>query len=202
MHLEAGIGSSDDGDDVTDWDFDGWIGTDENKLWLKSEGERADHKTEQAEFWAMYSRNVTTFWDFQIGLRHDSQLHSLTYGVVGFEGLAPYFFEAEAHAFLSEDGDVSARLRYEHDLLFTQRLIAQPFLEANFFMQDVPSLDVGAGLADAGFGVQIRYELTRDFAPYIEVEYERKFGETSSIAKRNGEDHEAVVGTLGLRFLF
>ncbi len=202
LHLEAGIGSSDDGKDVTDWDFDGWIGTDENKLWLKSEGERAGHETEQAEFWAMYSRNVATFWDFQIGLRHDSRPRSLTHLVAGFEGLAPYFFEAEVHVFLSEDDDVSARLRYEHDLLFTQRLIAQPYLEANFFMQDVPELGVGAGLADAEFGVQTRYEFTRGFAPYVEVKYERKFGETSSIAKRNGEDYEAVIGTLGLRFLF
>ena len=201
MYLEAGTGGTDDGEEFTNWDVDGWVGTDENKLWLKSEGEIVGHETEQAEFWGMYSRNVATFWDIQIGVRLDTQPDSLTYGIIGIHGLAPYFFETEAHLFVSEDGDVSARLRYETHLLFTQRLIAEPYVEANLFLQDVSKLDVGAGLTDAEFGIQTRYELTRDFAPYFEVKYERKFGETSSIAKRHGEEYETMVGTVGLRLL-
>jgi len=202
FHLETGIGGTDDDADIVDWDFDGWIGTDESKLWLKSEGERENSVTSQAEFWAMYSRNIGTFWDVQIGIRHDTQPDSLTYGVIGFEGLAPYFFETEAHLFMSEDGDVSARIRQEKEFLITQKLITQPYLEVNLFAQDVPELEVGAGLSSAEFGLQTRYELTREFAPYVDVKYERKFGETSAITKSNGEDNDAVVGTIGVKWMF
>ena len=200
--LEMGLGSSDDGSSFADWDFGGWIGTDENKLWLKSEGERSGGETEQAEFWAMYSRNITTFWDMQFGIRHDIQPHTLTYAVLGFDGLAPYFFESELHLFVSEDGDVSARIEQEIEFLFTQKWIAEPYYEANFFAQDVPELNIGAGLASAEFGIQTRYELARDFAIYFDIKYERKFGETSSIAKSHDEDSGAILGTLGIRALF
>lgn len=202
FRLEAGGGTTSDGVETIDWDFDGWIGTDENKLWLKSEGERTDGETEQAEFWALYSRNIATFWDAQIGLRYDVQPQSTAYLAIGFEGLAPYFFETEAHLFISEEGDVSLRFRQENDFLITQRLITQPYLEANLYAQDVPDLDIGAGLSSAEIGIQTRYEFTRKFAPYLDLKYERKFGETSSIAKNNGEDNDALIGTIGLRTMF
>lgn len=201
FRLEADAGAGQD-DPVQSWDFDGWIGTDENKLWLKSEGERVDNKTEAAEFWAMYSRNVATFWDAQVGIRHDTQPESTTYLVAGFEGLAPYFFETEAHLFVSDEGDVSARLRQENDFLITQRLILQPYLEANFYAQDVADQEVGAGLSDGEIGLQTRYEITRKFAPYVDIRYERKFGETSSIAKSNGEDNDDFIASIGLRLMF
>lgn len=202
FRLETGAGNTDDGTGFTDWDFDGWVGTDENKLWLKSEGEREHGVTEQAVFQAMYSRNIDPFWDAQIGIRHDTQPDSRTYSVIGFEGLAPYFFETEAHLFVSENGDVSIRIRQENEFLITQKLIIQPYIEAGLFAQDVPELEVGAGLSGAEFGIQTRYEFTRSFAPYMDVKYERKFGETSSIAKGNGEDNDAIIGTLGLKLMF
>ena len=127
---------------------------------------------------------------------------STTYAVLGVEGLAPYFFETEAHLFISDEGDVSARIRQENDFLLTQKLILQPYIEANLYAQDVPELDIGAGLSDAEFGLQTRYEYTRGFAPYVDVRYERKFGETSSIAKSNGEENDAVIGSIGLKLLF
>lgn len=204
FHLETGLGVAGDGANAgfADWDFDGWIGTDENKLWLKSEGERESGVTNQAEFWAMYSRNISMFWDAQIGIRHDTQPHSLTYAVIGFEGLAPYFFETEAHLLISEDGDVSARIRQENEFLFTQKLIAQLYVEANLYAQDVTEMGIGSGLSDAEFGIQTRYEIQRSFAPYIDVKYEREFGKTSSITQRNGGDNDAVIVTLGFKFLF
>ena len=122
--------------------------------------------------------------------------------MAGFEGLAPYFFETEAHVFVSDEGDVSARLRQERDFLITQRLIVQPYLEANLYAQDVADQEVGAGLANAEFGIQTRYEITRKFAPCVDVRYERKFGETSSIAKKNGEDNDDFIASLGLRLMF
>lgn len=199
--LEADYGGSKNGP-VGNWDLDGWIGGDINKLWLKSEGEYVDGETESAEFWALYSRNIATFWDFQAGVRHDTRPFSTSYAVIGFTGLAPYFIETEAHLFLSDDGDVSARLRGETDFLFTQNLVLQPYAEANIFAQDVANQDVGAGLADAQVGLQLRYEFTRKFAPYVDVHYGRKFGETSSIAERHGEDKDDAALTFGLRVMF
>jgi len=200
--VELEGGQTNHGDALATWDVDGWIGTDENKFAFKSEGERANGETESAEFWGMYSRMISTFWNAQIGLRHDTQPLSTAYAVFGVEGLAPYFFETEAHLFLSDEGDVSARLRQENDFLLTQKLILQPYVEANLYAQDVAELDVGAGLSDAEFGLQTRYEFTRGFAPYVDVRYERKFGETSSIAKSNGEENDAVVGSIGMKLLF
>lgn len=199
--LETDYGA-DQHDPIASWDLDGWIGTDENKLWLKSEGEIVDGTTEQAELWAMASRNVSTFWDVQVGLRHDIQPAATSYLVLGVNGLASYFFETEAHLFISDEGDVSARLRQENEFLITQRLILQPYLEANFYVQDVANQQVGAGLADAEIGLQTRYEITRNFAPYIDLRYESKFGETSSIAKRNGEDADDFIASMGVRLMF
>jgi copper resistance protein B len=201
FRLETDYGAGQD-DPVGSWDFDGWIGGDDNKLWLKSEGEVVDDQTKQAEFWAMYSRNVATFWDVQIGIRHDTQPESTSYVVLGFEGLAPYFFETEAHLFVSDEGDISARLRQENDFLITQRLIVQPYLEANLYAQDVADQEVGSGLGNAEIGLQTRYEITRKFAPYLDVKYERKFGETSSIAKSNNENNDDFIASAGLRLMF
>lgn len=201
FRLETDYGGGEHGP-VASWDLNGWIGTDENKLWLKSEGENEDGTTEQAEFWALYSRNVHDFWDVQAGIRHDTQPVSTSYLVLGFEGLAPYFFETEAHLFVSDEGDVSARLRQENDFLITQRLILQPYAEINLFAQDVPEQEVGAGITHGEIGLQTRYEFTRKFAPYVDLRYERKFGETSSIAKNHGEDNDNFITAAGVRFMF
>ncbi len=202
MKLETDIGASRDGA-LYSWDFDGWIGTDENKLWLKSEGEKLEGEVaEQAEYWAMYSRNVSAFWDAQIGIRFDDQPESTTYMVAGVEGLAPYFFETEAHLFISDKGDVTARLRQENDFLLTQKLITQPYLEINLSAQDVPEQEIGAGITNGGFGIQTRYEFTRKFAPYIDLSYESTFGETARMAKQSGENRDSAVASVGLRVMF
>jgi copper resistance protein B len=201
FRLETDYGASRNGG-VATWDLDGWVGTDENKLWLKSEGEHQDGKLEDGEFWAMYSRNIATFWDAQAGLRQDVGPNAATYATFGFNGLAPYYFETEAHLFISNKGKVSARLREENDFLLTQKLITQPYAELNAYAQDVPEQHIGAGLSDAKLGLQTRYEFTRKFAPYIDVSYGRKFGETSAIAKSNGEDINEFIGAIGLRLMF
>jgi copper resistance protein B len=199
--LETEYGGSDNGT-VAGWDIEGWIGGDYNKLAIKSEGEYEDDSLGSTEFWGMYSRNAAPFWDFQVGLRHDTQPTSTTYAVLGFEGLAPQFFETEAHLFLSDEGDVTARVRQENDFLVTQRLILQPYAELNLSAQDVEEQEIGAGFVDGEIGLQTRYEITRKFAPYVDVRYERKFGETSSIAKSNGEDNDNFVASAGLRLMF
>lgn len=135
-------------------------------------------------------------------IRHDIKPESTTYLVLGTEGLAPYFFETEAHLFISDEGDVSARLREENDFLITQRLILQPYAEIELSAQDVPEQDIGAGFTQGEIGLQTRYEFTRKFAPYVDFRYERKFGETSSIAKDEGENNDDFIAAVGLRFMF
>lgn len=202
LRLELDAGENRSNESVNHWDLDGWIGGDTNKLWLKSEGEMVDHNIDSSESWALYSRNVATFWDVQAGLRHDDLPDSMTYAVFGATGLAPYYFETEAHLFVSEEGDVSVRLREENDFLFTQKLILQPYLELNVFAQDVHERNVGAGVSDASVGLQLRYEVTRQFAPYIQFEYSRLFGDTADIAETNGDSRNDSALTAGVRFLF
>lgn len=201
FRAEADFGGNGDGT-VASWDVRGWVGGDDNKLWVRSEGEQSGDKFKQAEFWALYSRNISTFWDAQAGIRYDADPVSTPYLTLGFNGLAPYFFDTEAHLFVSDRGDVSARLREENDFLITQKLILQPYAEINLYAQAVPRKEIGAGLADGKIGLQTRYEFTRKFAPYLDIRYGRKFGETSSIAKSNGNEIDELVGAIGLRLMF
>lgn len=202
FRLELDAGESRHGESVAGWDLDGWIGGDNHKLWLKSEGEVSDHDTESSETWALYSYNVDTFWDVQAGVRYDNRPTSTGYFVTGFTGLAPYFVETEAHLFVSEDGDVSVRLHVERDWLLTQKLILQPYLEMNAYAQDVKELEVGSGVSDASIGLQLRYEITRKIAPYVEVGYSRLYGETADIAAASGEETRDSTLTAGIRLLF
>jgi copper resistance protein B len=199
LDSDIGIGRN---DFVGSWDLDGWLGGDFNKLWIKSEGELADSNTEQAELWALYSKNITEFWDTQVGIRYDFEPQGTSYLSLGIDGLAPYLFETEAHLFVSDKGDFSARFRQENDLLITQRLVMQPYIEFNLFAQDVSEQDVGAGISDGEFGLQTRYEITRKFAPYLDLRYERKIGESSGIARRTGELQEDFITSIGVKFIF
>lgn len=202
FRLETDIGTKQDRA-VYSWDLDGWIGSDENKLWLKIEGEKEEGRpSDQSEFWALYSHTLSTFWDAQMGVRVDEQPNTISYLVIGLNGLAPYFLDTEAHLFLSDDGDVTARVKQEKDFLITQRWITQPYMEVNFSAQDIQEQEVASGITKGEFGIQTRYEVTRKIAPYIDLKYERKFGETSSMAQKAGEHQDGVVASIGLRLMF
>lgn len=201
FRLEAAAGGA-GGRGYSSFDLDGWIGSDENKLWIKSEGQRTNSNTEKLNLWALYSRNIATFWDAQVGVRVDNDPQATTYFVAGFEGLAPYFFETEAHAFVDKDGDISFRLKQRNDFLVTQRFILQPFVELNVNGQADKLSKQGAGFSKGELGLQARYEITRKFAPYFEVKYDRKFGQTASYAKDANDDVVAWVAQIGLRLMF
>lgn len=198
--LETDVGLS-RGDAVSRWDLDAWYGGDFDKIWVKSEGEYLRGTAERARFWAMYSRNVAMYWDVQAGLRQDTAPGGTTFLTLGIQGLAPYYFETEAHVFVSNRGDLSARFREENDLLITQRLIAQPYIEVDFYTQDDPRQDVGAGVGGE-VGLQTRYEFTRKFAPYIDLRYEDSFGGSGRAAEKAGEDRSSFVASIGLRLMY
>lgn len=192
------------GPDAYAWEGEFRFGGDFHRFVLKSEGEgEFGHELEEAEVQALYSRAMGPYFDLQAGVRQDFQPRPRrTYATVGFEGLAPYWFEVEGALFLSNKGDLSARLEGAYDLRLTQRLILEPRAEVNLAAQDVPAIGIGSGLSDAEVGLRLRYEIKREFAPYIGVNYERKFGDTADFARAAGEDVEDVRLVAGLRAWF
>ena len=120
---------------------------------------------------------------------------------MGVDGLAPYYFETEAHIFISTCGTTGARIKVRNDLLLTQRLITQPYVEVNLFPQRDTQQEIGEGMAGE-IGLQTRYEITRQFAPYIDLRYEDKFGNTAQVARDAGEHRSSLVGAVGLRVMY
>ena len=195
--------------DTLRWDAVGWYGGDYNRLWLKTEGEwrTSGERGGDAEVQALYGRLIAPFWDFQIGLRYDQFSgagfdRSRGFAVIGLQGLARYRFELEPALFISQEVDVSARLTATYDLLLTQRLILQPRLDFDAAVQSAKKFGVGEGVNSLGLGLRLRYEITREFAPYIGVVWLSRFGETADIARRDGGRAEDIAVVFGVRLWF
>lgn len=186
------------------WDAQGWVGNDEDKLWIKSEGEGTfGEKIETTQTQALWSHILTSFFDVQAGMRQDiGSGPDRTYGVIGIQGLAPYWFEIDAATFISNKGDVTARIEAEYELLFTQRLILQPRTELKFSLQDVDELGIGAGLSSVEIGARLRYEFSRQFAPYIGVSWGRSIGDTADFVRAEGADPGTTSYVAGIRMWF
>ncbi|MBP2311816.1 copper resistance protein B [Azospirillum soli] len=193
-----------DGENSVDWELEGWVGGDTNKFWFSSRGSKpVKGAVEEAEFQFLYSRMVSEFWDIQAGVRHDVRPQpQTTYAVAGFKGVAPYYFDVTAQAFLSEDANVSARFEVEYDVLITQKLVIQPLAEISVSAQRVRELHLGRGINDIELGLRLRYEVVKEFAPYVGVTWERKLGETADIARQHGEDPSDLAFVAGVRFWF
>lgn len=192
-----------DGADGYLWDVQGYYGGDIDKFWFKSEGEGSfGEPVEGAEIQALWSHAIAPFFDLQAGVRQDITGPDRTYAVVGIQGLAPYLFEVDAAAFVSNKGDVTVRIEAELDQRITQRLILQPRAEISLAAQDVPELGIGAGIDRIETGFRLRYEFVREFAPYIGVEQEWKLGGSADYARATGEDPSVTNYVVGVRFWF
>ena len=181
------------------WDGEGWIGTDMNKLWVKSEGFVERGKASDGDTEALYDRPIPflRYFDAQAGVRYDLDSNpGRTWGAIGVEGLAPYFFEFAPTFYFSDRSRVAGKITGSYDLLITNRVIAQPEIEMNFYSKRDPSRAVGSGLSELDTGLRIRYEISRKFAPYIGVAYNRKFGETADFTRAE----RGIVNDL--RFIF
>lgn len=164
------------GNDRARWDMEAFVGNDYDKFFFKSEGafDGPTQRFDEARFQALYSRMISYFFDFQVGVRHDvSPRPSRTYAVIGIEGLAPGFFEIDADAYISQKGEISGSFTGWYDLLITNRLILQPRVDLRLQLQSVPELELGRGLTDFELGARLRYEFTRNVAPYIGVSWDR-----------------------------
>lgn len=185
------------------WDLSGWIGGDIDRLWLRSEGERSNGKTEDAEVQALWGHAISPWWDVVTGVRQDFKPGApQTWAAFGLQGMELYNFEAEATAFLGENGQSAVRLEGDYDILLTNRLILQPTAELNVYGKNDPQRGIGSGLANTEAGLRLRYEIRREFAPYIGVTWNRTYGHTADYAREEGEDRSEARLVLGVRLWF
>jgi len=175
------------------WDANAWYGGDFDKIWLRSEGEHSDGRLD-ARTELFWDHAFASFWDWQLGARHDAGLGATRdWAAFGVQGLAPYWFDVEATAYVSDQGRTALRLRTEYDVLITQKLVLQPELETNFYGKSDRVREIQSGLSDAQFGLRLRYEIRREFAPYVGVVWTRRFAD-------NARDDTQLVA--GVRFWF
>ncbi|MDO9488193.1 MAG: copper resistance protein B [Sphingomonadaceae bacterium] len=193
-----------DGHDGYAWEGEAWYGGDYDRLWVKSEGEGGfGEALESAEIQALWSRALDPWFNLQTGIRYDLRPRpDRAHLAVGIQGLAPYWFEVDVAAFLSDRGDLTARAEAEYDQRITNRLIVQPRAEIELSAQDVPAIGLGAGLSSIEAGIRLRYELVPEFAPYVGVDYERSFGATADFARAAGEGVGGWAFVAGIRAWF
>ncbi len=203
--LDQFEGRTNGADNELRWDGEGWIGTDTNKLWIKSEGFSDGSNVSDGDQEALYDRPIPRmrYFDGQIGVRADLDSGpTRTWAAIGIEGLAPYFFQFAPTLYIRDGGNVAGRLSGSYDLLLTQRLIVQPEAELNFYSKDDSARKIGSGFSDLDAGVRVRYEVSRKFAPYIGFAYNGKYGNTASDARQSGETTSDPRFVFGLRLWY
>jgi copper resistance protein B len=184
------------------WDGEGWVGTDMNRLWVKSEGFVNGSTVSDGDHELLYDRPIPRmrYFDAQVGVREDLDSGpNRTWGAVGIEGLAPNFFDFEPTLYFSDGGNVAGRLEGSYDLLLTQRLVLQPEAELNFYNKNDPARGTGSGLSDLDTGLRIRYAISRKFAPYVGFAYTGKYGDTATYARQEGERVSSPTFVFGIR---
>ncbi|MBL4592116.1 MAG: copper resistance protein B [Phycisphaerales bacterium] len=201
--------ASDDQPDQVAWDAQGWIGNDDQKFWWKTEGAAAPDGPNdgELEFQALYAKPISPFWFLQAGLRYENtwgpgDSKDRTSLVLGLQGLAPYKFELEPVLFLTEDGDLLGRLTASYDIYITQRLALQPRTELNISATDVADWGLGSGFNDLSLEFRLRYEIRREFAPYVGLSYLTLLGETANIAEQAGSSTDDLQFVFGIRLAF
>lgn len=194
---------SGDGGNAVAIDGQAWYGKNFNKLWMKFEGEHADGRLQDLRTEALWDHAIATYWSTQIGVRHDFGVGpGRTWAAFGIEGLAPYWFETEATFYVGQGGRTAARVSFEYEALLTQRLILQPQLEVNAYGKDDPQRGIGSGLSDVEAGLRLRYEIRREFAPYIGVAWHQRFGRTADLARAHGEPADDLQFVVGFRIWY
>ena len=192
-----------EGSDPVVLEAQGWIGKDLNKLWVKVDVENVSGKTDEAELQFLYSKAIAPYWDVQVGWRHDKMpTPNRDWFAVGFQGLAPYFFEIDAAAFIGNNGQTALRLEAEYEIMLTQKLILTPEVEINAYSKDDEATGVGSGLSDIELGLRLRYEIRREFAPYIGVNWNKTYGDTANFSRDEGEDVSDTQFVVGIRAWF
>ena len=181
------------------WDTYAYVGYDLNKIYIYSEGEKAQEaNSAESENQLVYSRAILPYWDIQLGVGYDkSEDVDSTWGVLALQGLAPYFFETRAVLLVGEDGNVGFRFEAEYEALLTQKLILTPSIGLSAYTKDNVEMGLGSGLSNLTLGARLRYEFVREFAPYIGVEWSKNYGDTNRYTPL-----DEAYATAGLRVWF
>lgn len=196
------VSDTSDGTEIG-WEGIGWVGSDINRLWLRSKGHALDGSVERGRIEALYGRPVLPWWDAVAGVRQDfGNGPSRTWVAFGVQGLAPYFFEIEATAYVGESGRTALSVEAEYEMLLTNRMILTWAAEANAFGKSDAEQLIGSGLSTVEFGLRLRYELTRQFAPYIGFEREWSYGETTDFRELAGHARDDNKWVVGVRLWF
>lgn len=191
------------GDDPLVLEAQAWIGEDLNKLVFKLDVEQVKDVTEELELQALYSKAIDPYWDFQIGIRQDQKpAPTKNWLAIGFQGLAPYWFEIDTALFIGEAEQVGLRFQAEYEWMITQRWVLSPEFEINIHSKDDEPAGIGSGLSDSQLGLRLRYEIKREFAPYIGLNWNNKYGNTATFAKNDGEKVSDTQVVLGIRAWF
>ena len=195
------VNSSDNS--ALNYDVQAWYGRTFDRATLKAEGEVDAGKLQDSRTELLWSHAIATYWDTQAGVRHDTGVDpDRTWLAVGVQGLAPYWFDIEATAYLGDQGRSALRFAATYDMLFTQKLILQPRLETSLYGKSDPARQIGSGLSGATAGLRLRYEFTRQFAPYIGVEWAGKLGQTADLARAAGTSTDDTRWVAGVRMWF
>jgi copper resistance protein B len=185
------------------YDLQAWYGRDYDRAVLKAEGTLDSNEIEEASTELLWGHAVATYWDTQLGVRYDSgdgpDRGWLAFGV---QGLAPYWFEVDATVYVGEGGRTAANLETTYDLLLTQKLILQPRIEADWYGRRDSRRGLGSGISEVKGGLRLRYEIRREFAPYLGLEWARKYGDTKDFAQSAGQEASEARLVAGLRLWF
>ncbi len=185
------------------YNFNGWIGDDWNRLALKAEGETKGNNLEDAKTELLWRKPTGIFWNTEVGVRHDSGTEkNQTWLALGINGISPYWIELSGTAYLSQDNRTALRAEATYDWRILQRLILQPNLEADFYSKNDSERKIGKGLSELTAGLRLRYEVTRQFAPYLGFESVKNFGQTANYLKVDGEKTQRNNWVAGIRFWF
>lgn len=185
------------------YDMQAWFGRDYDRAVLRAEGHYDNGAIEEARTELLWGHAVATFWDTLVGLRYDSgEEPDRTWLALGVQGLAPYWFDVGATGYIGEESHSALSLNAEYELLFTQRLILQPRVEANFYGKEDDERGIGSGLSELAAGLRLRYEIRREFAPYVGAEWVGKYGGTADFARAAGLDTSETLAVAGVRFWF
>jgi copper resistance protein B len=190
--------------DSTVYDIQAWYGTTYNRFVIKAEGDIADGTLEESSTELLWGHALNAYFDTQLGVRLDQydEGKGRQWLAFGVQGLAPYWFELDVTAYVGDDGRTALSAEAEYELLLTQRLILQPRAELNLYGKDDAENGLGSGLSDLAVGLRLRYEFSRQFAPYIGVEWTDTYGDTADYRRAAGEDTSDTQFVAGLRFWF
>lgn len=192
------------GDNPLVYDTQAWYGRTYDRLVIKAEGELVDGTLEESRTELLWGHAIAAYWDSQLGLRHDSAEAGVdrTWLALGVQGLAPYWFEVDASVYLGDSGRSALRLETEYDLLLSQRLILQPRVELNLYGREDRDNGIGSGLSDVAAGLRLRYEFSRQLAPYIGVEWTQKYGNSADLARQRNSPVSDTRWVAGVRIWF